>query len=110
MKNAVDRRPLEIGRVLRADDDIPELPWAGHRLGPIDRKREDVGGLIPAPMLAVQLADPVWRHQFDRQVPFGDTRCPQGSLGRGSQLPGNVRQIQWDRGQVFPWLSCSYSP
>ena len=110
VKNAVDRRPIEIDRVLGADDDVPELAWAGDPLGPVDREGQHVGRLVATPMLAVQLADPFRRHELHGEMPFDHPRRPQGSLGRRSQPPGNVRQVQGRRGQAFLRLSRSYSP
>ena len=82
VQHAVNRRLGEVGGVLGADHDVAQLAWAGDLVGAVDRKRQHVGGLVPAPVLAVQLADPARVHQLDREVAVldagGRERCQRG--------------------------------
>src|SRR6185312_276462 len=59
VEEAMDERPTPfVADHLRTDDDVAEL--ARHALGelvaPVDREREDVGGLVDPQVLALQAA------------------------------------------------------
>ena len=96
VKDAVDGRLDEVRGVLGTDHDVAELARAGSATGRVDREREDVGGLVLAPVVAVQIADPRLADQLDREVPLQPGRRKR-RLGRAPQL--GVRCL--DLGQAF---------
>ena len=67
-QRAVDDGLAQVGRVLRADHDVPELARAGGRAVLVDREREDVGRLVIAAVRGVELGDPPGVDVLDRDV------------------------------------------
>ena len=93
MKHAVNGGLDQIGRVLRADDDIAELSRSSRRSDSIDREREHVSGLVLGPMEVIELANPRLGDELDREMAVADPGRPQ--RGRDS-----VTQVGWDVGKV----------
>jgi hypothetical protein len=74
---------------LRADRDVADLSRPLGRAGAVNREREDVGGLVEAAVLAVQLADALLRDELDRDVPVVDpARGERQRAQLGDVLPG----------------------
>jgi hypothetical protein len=74
---------------LRADRDVADLARPLGRAGAVDREREDVGGLVAAAVLAVQLADPLLGDELDGDVPVVDpARGERQRAQLGDVLPG----------------------
>jgi hypothetical protein len=71
VQRAVDDGLDEVLGVVRADDDIAELAWPRRRPILVDRERQDVGRLVLAAVVAVQLLDALLVDQLDRQVAIG---------------------------------------
>jgi hypothetical protein len=71
--------------VLRADQDVAQLARAGARPALVDGEREHVGGLRPAPVLAVQRRDPGGVHELDREVAVIHAGRTEGSAGGALQ-------------------------
>ena len=108
VKHAVDGRLDDILGVLGADHDVAKLARAGDVAGAVDRERQDVGGLVLAPVLAVQLGDPLRADELDRQVAVahaGRARAPRETASRRS--PRHVGEV--DQGLGLPSRS-AYSP
>lgn len=85
VKDAVNGGLDQVLGVLRADDDVAQLARPGNRLRPVDREREDVCGLVPAAVVAVQCANAGLVDERDRDVPVeADSR--QRSLRRPAKL------------------------
>jgi len=82
VKHAVHDGFDQVLRVLGADDDIAQLAWSGDGVVLVDREGEDVGGLVLATVIAVELVDPLLVDQLDRQVPVGDSGGCECSAGR----------------------------
>jgi hypothetical protein len=99
VQHAVDDGLLDVGGVLGTDHHVAQLARANRRARPVDGKREDVGGLVLAAVVAVQLADPLLAYQLDRQVPVqagGAKRC----LGDAEELRGGCLDLAQSR---FCW-------
>ena len=94
-----DRRG-HVGGQLGADDDVAQLQRAG-RIGrgrPVDGEGEHVGAGVASAVLAVELADPLWLDELDRQVPLLDA-------GGGEREPAqllDVADLQAVGGQLRP--------
>jgi hypothetical protein len=71
VEHAVDDGLDQVLGVLRADDDIAKLAWPGRRPILVDRERQDVGRLVLAAVVAVQLVDVLLVDELDRQVAIG---------------------------------------
>ena len=80
----MDRRLPEIVRLLRADDDVAELPRPGRGRGAIDREGECVGRAVNAPVQPVQLANALRVHQLDGDVPVTHARGIERGGHRGA--------------------------
>jgi hypothetical protein len=99
MEDAVYDSLDQVFGVLGADDDIAELARAGDRLVFVDRKRENVGRVVFAAVLAVQLANAVLVNELDRDVPVVDTGRSQSRLGRAAK----ARIVCLDLDQRCDW-------
>ena len=98
MQDAVHRGLGEILGVLGADHYVTQL--ARTRTGVlVDRKGEHVGGLVVAPMLAIELADTDGLDQRDRQVALRDARGIQSRERGRAQLLRGVDQLEVDQAQ-----------
>src|SRR3954451_7322700 len=81
VENPVHERPAPLlGDDLGADHDVAECAWHPVRqlIETVDRKREDVGGLVHAEMLSLQHADLVRRHPGDPELGLLDPLDGQG--------------------------------
>src|SRR5687767_13719560 len=69
MEPAVHGRLDQVGGVVRTDYDVASLARPRRGARPVDREREDVGRLVLAAVVAVELADALLLDELDRQVP-----------------------------------------
>jgi hypothetical protein len=101
VEHAVHGRLDLIRGVLGADDDVAQLARPGRGARLVDREREDVGRLVLAAMVAVELADPCLADQLDGQV-SGQAGGGQRRLrGAAELLPGCLDLAQ----TCFCWYS-----
>jgi len=106
---AVDDGRAQVLRLLRADHDVAELAWSRRGTALVDRKRKDIGRLVAATVLAVELANARGIDQLDRNVAFLDPRRgerqraqPLGLLGY--EAPGcAVQSDDVDVDQRWPY-------
>jgi hypothetical protein len=87
VQDTVDDGLDHVRRELGADDHVAQLARAHNRPVFVDRERQDVGRLVLAAVVAVQLADAVLADELDRQVTVGDACGRQGGLGRAPEAP-----------------------
>ena len=98
VEDAVDRGLDHVGTALGADRDVAQLAGPGGGARFVDREGEHVGRLVPAPVLAVELADALGLDELDRQVPLLDA-------GGGEREPAqllDVADLQAVGGQLRP--------
>ena len=74
----------------------PSSRGPGGRAAFVDREGEHVGRLVPAAVLAVELADPRLVDDLDREVAVGDPRRFESRLDRPAQLLGNAQLQRQD--------------
>ena len=85
VQDAVDDGLDQVAAVLGADDDVAELARAGDGSRLVDRERQDVGRRVAAAVLAVELADPLFVDELDRDVAVLDAGRRKRRLGRAPQ-------------------------
>jgi hypothetical protein len=109
MEDAVHGRLDDVPRVLLADHHVAQLPGAGHGAGFVDRKGENIGGLVEVAMLPVQLPDPGLGDELNGEMSLAHAGGPERCRGGRPEVDRHVRQVEHvaqSRGRV----SCSYSP
>ena len=94
VEDAVDRRLGDVGAPRRVDRDVAELARAGHGSEFVDREGEDVGRFVLAPVLAVELADPLGVDDLDREVAVVDPGGRQRRRDRVAQIRGDVGEVE----------------
>ena len=108
VKHAVDRRLDEVARCARGRSRRrPARAGPATSPGAVDRERQDVRGLVEAPMLAVELGDALRRRPAR---PRGGRRSTPAAASAASVASRSSRRDVGEVGQlaaVLPRLPCS---